>query len=175
MNLLGNVELSTVELPDALEFTVTRERSSLVYVGIPCLAAGAYWLFWRTGVLWLQLISAFAALLTALTFATDIAHGKETKFRVTRGELVAEGNLGRLFTTEIRIPASTVKRIRFDEGGEGISGLYVRHGWRLTCTLPYVNRLQAQSVIETIQRRFPELPIETRRKRFFLWSGKRRG
>lgn len=62
MNLLGDVELKTTELPNALEFIVVRESSLLETVGIPAITIIVMWaFFWHTGNLWLRLISGCAA------------------------------------------------------------------------------------------------------------------
>lgn len=86
MNLLGNVELKTTELQDALEFTVTREDSLFETVAIPAITIIVMWIFfWRTGNLWLRIISGSAMRFTILAaFANWVQRGK-TKLRVISG------------------------------------------------------------------------------------------
>jgi hypothetical protein len=50
MNFSSDVEVKTVELPDALEFTVTREEDWGTNVIAPSLGLFAlWWFFWRIG------------------------------------------------------------------------------------------------------------------------------
>ncbi len=162
MNFSSDVEVKTVELPDALEFTVTREKDWGTNVIAPGLGLFAlWWFFWRIGNLWLRIISGVTAGITALSYAANRLHGRETRLRVTSEELAAEGNLGRIFSTRFRIAAADLSSIRFDDGGEGgTGGLYVWHGWSCACILPGVSREQADSIVDAIARKFPLLPTE---------------
>jgi hypothetical protein len=161
MRYLSKVDLETLELANALEFTVSREDGLLETLGIPIFALIVLWYFWRTGTLWLRIIAGAAAFATVFISTANRVQGGKTRLRVTREEFLAEGNLGRLFTTTIKIPTSNVSAIRFDDGGDGgISGLYVRHGWRNTPVLPRLNREQTRNVIEAIRTKFPEIPVK---------------
>jgi hypothetical protein len=76
---------------------------------------------------------------------------------------VATGNIGRLFSTEVRVAASDVKSIGYKPGGHGTQGgLYLKRGWRSVCLLPGLNPQQAGAVARTILRRFPLIGIEDR-------------
>jgi hypothetical protein len=171
MSLLGNVEIKTTELPDALEFTVVREDGLIETIAIPIFAFFVLWMLWRTGNLWLRTIAGFAAGFTSLVFVANWIQGGETKLRVTRDRLVAEGNLGQLRRSSVTIATRDVKSIRFDDGGDGgISGLYVRHGWRFTPVLPRLSLEQSQTVVDAIRKKFPEIPAEKNVKPFSLSS-----
>ncbi|WP_348262337.1 hypothetical protein P8935_21385 [Telmatobacter sp. DSM 110680] len=162
MSLVSKVELKTVELPDALEFTVSREDGLLESVAFPVFAFFVLWMFWRMGTLWIHILAGIAAASTSLTLLVNWIQGGETKLRVTRDEIRAEGNLGQLFSTSVTIPATDVTSIRFDNGGDGgISGLYVRHGWRFTPVLPRLTAEQSKTVIEAIRQKFPEIPADS--------------
>ena len=162
MSLLSNIELKIVELPDALEFTVSREEGLIESVAFPVFAFFVLWMFWRMGTLWIHILAGIAAASTSLTLFVNWIQGGETKLRVTCEEIRAEGNLGRLFSTSVTIPVTDVASIRFDNGGDGgISGLYVRHGWRFTPVLPRLTLEQTQTVVEAIRQRFPEIPADS--------------
>ncbi len=162
MSLLGKVELKTTELPDALEFTVTREGALLETVAIPAITIIVMWaFFWRTGNLWLRIISGSAVGFTALAAFANWKQGRETKLRVTLDGVTARGNLGQLFSTSVAVPMRNISSIGFyDGGGDGISGLYVRRGWRLCLVLPRLSKEQSQLVLDAITKKFPGIPAK---------------
>ena len=163
MSLLGNVELKTTELPDALEFTAVREDSLLETVGIPAITIIVMWaFFWRTGNLWLRIISGSATGFTILAAFANWIQGGETKLRVTLDGVIAEGNLGQLLSTSVAVAMKDISSISFSDGGDGgISGLYVRHGWRFTPVLPRISKEQSQIVVDAIAKKFPGTPVES--------------
>lgn len=158
MGIVGKTEITTVELPNALEFSITREDGLFEQIVAPCLAALALWMFWKTGQLG-RLIAGFAGVTTVLAFVANWLQGRGTMLRVTSDELFAEGNLGRLFSTSVRIPAADISSIYFYMSGEGDdSGLYVRHGWSSTRVLPCLTEEQADTIVDAIAAKFPQLP-----------------
>jgi hypothetical protein len=150
MSLFRKVEVTTVELPNALEFSITREDGLFEQIVAPCLAALVLWIFWKTGSTWVRLITGFAGVTTVLAFVANLLQGRETMLRVTSDELFAEGNLGRLLLTSVGIPAADISSIYFDTGGEG-------DGWSSTRVLPGLSREQAVAIIDAIARKFPQL------------------
>jgi hypothetical protein len=163
MSLLGDVELKIVELPDALEFTVTREDGLLENVAVPAIAMIVFWMFWRAGALWPRFIAGFAAISTLLAYIANWIQCGETRLRVTREGLFAEGNLGQLFSRSITVAIEDVSSIGFYDGGGdgGISGLYARHGWRFWPLLPRLSQEQTETLVDAIQKKFPEIPAES--------------
>ena len=163
MSLLGNVELKSTELRDALEFTVSREDGLIESVAVPIFALFVLWMFWRTGTLWFRVIAGFAAVTTFLAFFANWIQGGETKLRVTREGLFAEGNLGQLFSTSTTLAIEDVSSIGFYDGGGdgGIYGLYTRHGWKFTPVLPCLSQEQTETVVDAIAKKFPEIPAES--------------
>lgn len=160
MQLLGQVETKAVELPNALEFTASRDAGLIETLAIPAFTLVVLWWFWRTGNLWLRTISGVAAAFTLLAAVANRIQGGETRLRVTSDELLAQGNLGKLFSTHEKIAVSSVSSLRYDPGGDGISGLYARHGWRSTLLLPYLTPDQTNALIGAIHRKFPHIPTE---------------
>lgn len=175
MSLLGDVELKTTELPDALEFTVTREDRLLEIVGIPAITIIMMWaFFWRTGNLWLRIISGSAAGFTILVAFANWIQGGETKLRVTLEGVIAEGNLGQLFSTSISVAIADISSIGFyDGGGDSIFGLYVRNGWRFLPVLPHLSQEQSQSVVDAITKKFPGIPAESTLNPYLFGDGGR--
>ena len=163
MNLLGNVELNTTELPDALEFNVVRESSLLETVGIPAIAIILLWaFFWRTGSPWLRLISGCAAGFTVFASFANWRQGGETKLSVTTESVAAEGNLGQVSSGSVSAAIADISSIGYyGGGGDGIPGLYARQKWRFTLLLPHLSAEQSQQVTDAIKKKFPEIPAES--------------
>lgn len=163
MSLLGDIELKTTELPDALEFTATRSDSLLENVAIPAITIILMWaFFWRNGNLWLRIISGAAVGFTILAALANRIQGNETRLRVTLDGVVAEGNLGQLFSTSASVAIADISSLCFHDGGDGgISGLYARRGWRFVLLLPRLNQQQSQSVVDAITKKFPGIPAES--------------
>jgi len=163
MSLLGNVELKTTELPDALEFTATRETSLLETVVIPVIAVIVMGMFWLTGNLWLRIISGSAVAFTAFAAFANWRQGAVTKLRVSLDGVIARGNLGQLFSTSVSVAVADISSIGYYRGGgdDGISGLYVRHGWTFTPLLPHLSPEQSQLVVDAITHKFPGVPAES--------------
>src|SRR5512146_466606 len=156
MSFSNDVEVKTVELPDALEFTVTREDGLYAVVFAPAIAFVGFWYFWKvTPAGWPHIVMLFIAISSAASYVASKLHGRETRLRVTSDEIIAEGNLGRIFSTNFRLAASDIVAIRFNPGGDGdTQGLYVWHGWTNACVVPGISRAQADSIVEAIARRF---------------------
>lgn len=176
MNLLGDVELKITELPDALEFIVVREGSLLETVGIPAITIIIMWaFFWRTGNLWLRFISGSAVGFTILAAFANWIQGGETKLRVTLEGVIAEGNLGQLFSTSISVAIADISSIGYYDGGgdDGTPGLYVRHGWRFQPVLPRLSREQSQLVVDAITEKFPGIPAEAALNPYLFGDGGR--
>ena len=62
MKLSGEVELKTIELPDALEFIVTRNGSLYEDVLAPVITLVALWYFWKIAFGLYRLILIFIAI-----------------------------------------------------------------------------------------------------------------
>jgi hypothetical protein len=86
----------------------------------------------------------------------DWLHGRTTELRVTGSELVVTGNLRKFFSTSATMPASEVRWLGFNYLGPNIDGLRVEGG-ETDIYVPGLNRKQAESVADTILRRFPNI------------------
>ena len=169
MRALNHAELTTVDLHSELRFTVVRYTGWLDMIALPLLLGLLLDLSWTHPASWPHLLaqkSTWPLLLAApacLALLVGWMQGRSTELRVTSSELVATGNIGRLFSTEATVPASGVKSIAYKPGGHGRQGgLYVKRGWRSVCLLPGVNPHQAGAVARTILRRFPQIGTEDR-------------
>jgi hypothetical protein len=157
VKFFGHAEVSSVELPNALEFTIVRVLGWFDWLAWIVLMPTVLWMFWRTHSLLAHAIAIFAGVSTAAYLIANFLQGKETKLRVTSDEILAEGNLGKFFTTTIRIPASEVASLRYFQDAEGNSrGVQVNSKY----VLPGVSKEQGESVIRAITRKFPDTYAE---------------
>lgn len=160
MALADQVDLAHIELPNALEFTVTRERGWIYTFLTPAVALAVLVTIWRTGKFPLQIMAVVAGVSCAITLVANWIHGKETKMRVTAEEIVVRGNLNSWFQEELRIDARELSSLKWDCGGDGDEcGLYARWGWSSRCLLAGITRDQAEGIREAIARKFPEMTI----------------
>jgi hypothetical protein len=168
MRALSHAELTTIDLHSELRFSVEHRPGWLDRISLTAFAALTFYWAWTrfdvsthtfsAGVFW-PLAPAAMSLVALLI---NWMQGRSTELRVTNSELVATGNIGRWFTTEVRVPAAEVKSLGFRGGRGGHSGLSVRRGWRYVCLLPGLNAHQAGAVARTIFRRFPKIGSEDR-------------
>jgi hypothetical protein len=169
MRALSHAELTTVDLHSQLRFIVDRR------VGWLDLIAGPLFLFvlldftwshpnsWDHALIQKSTWPLLFALPSLLALAVGWMQGRSTELRVTSSELVATGNVGSLFSTEVRVPATEIKSIGFRAGAHTRQGgLFVKRGWRYICLLPGLNPKQAGAVSRTIFRSFPEIGSEDR-------------
>ena len=108
MRLFGRVELTTVELPNALEFSISRESGLVEWTGGMVIGLLGLWMFWKVNTPFSRLIVVVVCVAAAASAIASWVQGGSTKLRVTADELFAEGNLNKLFSTEVRIPASEI-------------------------------------------------------------------
>jgi hypothetical protein len=83
MPLLDKVELKTVEFPDALEFTVSREESTAEKIVFPTLALIVLVWFWSIGTLWPRILAVFAAIASAAAWMANRIQRGETALQNT--------------------------------------------------------------------------------------------
>ncbi len=173
MKAFGNIELTTTELPDKLEFRVDSELGwfgpvILFLLGVACV-------IWALTMEFIGLIVALGLLgLAEIVFVGIWAvrswkRVDTTLLSVTRESFVATGcGIGTGFSrnSSITVPASEVKRIQYVNGGDNMaSGLYVSTGyWKSKCVLPGLNRQRCTAIIVAIVRRFPEIGAQLNAK-----------
>lgn len=160
MNLFGRTEFTSIELPDALEFSIVHEVGlfeQCLFVAIPCI------FLWVSSRASNSIVSIFFLLGCVSSAAYGVAnwiHGRETHLRVRSGGLTAEGNLRRLAKTSLAYATDEINWLRWESGGEdGPTGLYVGRGWSSACVLPDINKEQAQMIRDRISARFPQFPL----------------
>lgn len=87
MPLRGKVEVKTIELPDALMFTVSREKSTAETIVFPILALIVLVWFFSIGSLWPRILAVSAALFSAVAWIANHKQRRQTTLRVTGDRL----------------------------------------------------------------------------------------
>lgn len=167
MRAFGQVEITSVALPNEVLFVAKRRGGWTDYFVIPLLGVIVVWL-WVANK---ELMSLLAAFIGGFSLLTSWSRGPETRLKITRDLLLADGNLDRMMTDEIRIPTSEVKWINWSSGGEhGLEGLHVGRGFTSVCVLPGITEQQAQTIRSAIEREFPEISIDDSSPVSFLFG-----
>lgn len=105
-----------------------------------------------------KLFAIFAIGISIFGWITSFTQGNVTRLAVSEHEIVARGNLNKVSTTALTIPASEIKSIGYSTGGEDDpTGLYVYRNLRSTCVLPGLDREQTEAIILRIRQRYPNL------------------
>lgn len=169
MRLLTNTILTTSEDPHSLTFRIERDRGWLQRaVGV----AIVFVCFWQAHR-WQSPIWLGFGLLAVIGMVSGWLHGAVTVLTVTSSQLATRGNVGRMFSTEILIPAADVVSLEYDTGAEGDpSGLYVKQEWKNTCILSGISRQQSEQIVNEIYRRFPEIAKGDGESRSVLFGNK---
>jgi hypothetical protein len=157
MKARGYFELTTTELPDELQFRVTHHAGWEDWfrrIVPPAIIVSTFFVpsFHH---IWVYRVLIFFAM--ADSRQLDWIRGRTTELRVTSSELVATGNLRKLFSRRATVPASEVMWLGFDSYGSNQPGFAVEGGEIGLCVLPGLNREQAEAIADTILRRFPNI------------------
>jgi hypothetical protein len=154
MPFLPRPEITTLPEPARITFQIEREHG---WIEWPLALAGIGFCFWQ----WSRYHLIFWAIGGTVATASAVANwarGSRTELVVTADELLARGNTGRLFSSEITIRTADVTAMQYQVGDEGApSGLYVRHGWRNTCLVRGISEDQTNQILDEISRRFPNI------------------
>ncbi|HWT65596.1 MAG TPA: hypothetical protein VN151_05740 [Terracidiphilus sp.] len=142
-------------------FIFVREPGALERFGFPLFATIVLWNLWKSRTFFVQCFVVFAIVYIAVSCAASWLHGKQAILRISNNELIASGNLARIFTTEVRFPVGEIRTLKWDSGGEdGTPGLYAKREWASTLLLPYIDEAQASMIRDAVARRFPEIKID---------------
>jgi hypothetical protein len=97
--------------------------------------------------------------------------GRETKLRVSRAEVVAQGDLLSSSTEEMTIPLNEITSMGWNAGGQDDSGgLYVANGFTRSYILPGATEAQAREILAAITGRFPGFPIDDKTWASLIWG-----
>ena len=154
MRLRGQNEITTVDLPEQLEFRVLRRPGwveTALEIGSLIAICGIAWK-------WQNLWAWIAGGAGILALVASWLQGRETQLSVTKRGLIATGNLGRLVRTKLTVDAADVKSLEYFAGDEGdLGGLFVIKGWTRICLLPGLSETEANRIVGAIIAKFPEI------------------
>lgn len=154
MRLRGNNEITTVDLPEELQFRVSHRAGWIELFLEVASTVLLVWAGWKWPNFWLR-IGAGAGVLALIA---NWLQGRETHLSVTKRELSATGNLGRPVRTELTLGAAEVKSLEYFVGDEGEpSGLFAMTRWTRVCLLPCVSEAEANGIVGAIVRKFPQI------------------
>jgi hypothetical protein len=159
MKARGSRELTTIELPNELRFTVIWHDGWIAWIfRILLLAFLTFILFTPLPhfLWWQRSALVFFWLLAASRPLLWLREGTST-LRVTSSELFATGNLGKLWSTSTTIPANEVTWLGFNETGQNMEGLRIEGLETDVDALPLLTREQAEAIANTILKRFPSI------------------
>lgn len=153
MKLFSHSQVATIELPDQLQFVVTPENGVLDRYAPPVIAAVVLIMLCLTHHYLIALIGFICCLASLAKTLSD----PTVRLFVAADQLIARGNVGRMFSDEIRADSSDLKSIGYSGGGENeSSGLYAWTKTGSLCLIPNVDESQAGAIVEAIRRKFPD-------------------
>lgn len=153
MPFLTKASLEIVENPHSLVFRIERERG---WVESLMGFAAILFFFWEAQNSRSKIWVIFGLIAIAGIIANWL-HGTKMELTVTNDEILARGNVNRMFRTEIVI-SSAVKSIDYLSGGEDApSGLYVKQAWQNTCVVADITEEQTGQITDRIYRKFSEI------------------
>jgi hypothetical protein len=154
VRILGSADLTTIELPDQLQFVSGYQSGWVDFMAPP---AALFIVFLWAMISHYYLLAWFVVigylLLVLWWLSTSV-----TRLFVTPTQLVARGNLGRTYHAERRVDTEELKTLSYFSGGnDQPPGLYAYHGWSSTCLIPKVTEVEANIIINAIHAKFPNL------------------
>jgi hypothetical protein len=171
MKAFGHTELTTTELPDALEFRAVYHGSlrdlgdlylSQLVSALPVIGFLLLFSILKKDSVRATAVGGVVGILAGSILALLIGRmalwlrGPETVLSITSSGWVATGRLGRNFL----LKSATAPWLRAKAIGWESMGLTIvaKEFWRLnTCVLPGLNEDQAKAVRSAIMKRFPEI------------------
>jgi hypothetical protein len=169
MKAFGQIDLTTNELPDGLQFRVVRMQGWFVPLSAIFLLLGCLLIFafrYDPGLLFGLAVAASAVVAAvAIGWAVTCQPIYTTTLIVTTQSFTAEGDgLGLGWTAiggsgVVVVPVAEIKKVEYQSGGESDPcGLYLNCGFlKNRCVLPGLNPQHTRIVTDAILHRFPEL------------------
>jgi hypothetical protein len=152
VRLLGSADLKTIERPHQLQFVSGYESGWVDFLAPP---AALFIVFLWAMIVHYYLLAWFIVI-GYLLLALWWLHSPVTRLFVSDTELLARGNLGRSYSDTRRVKTDELKSMSHFHGAQNEpAGLYAYHAWTKTCLIPRLTQQEANSIIETIHRKFP--------------------
>jgi hypothetical protein len=164
---IGSRQLEARDLGDSLQFALKRNpRWGNVVAGLIVIGGFTVVACWRHSV-----ILMVFAVVGMIGLVSNRLRGRETKLRVSRAEVVAQGDLLSSSTEEMTIPLNEITSMGWNAGGQDDSGgLYVANGFTRSYILPGATEAQAREILAAITGRFPGFPIDDKTWASLIWG-----
>ena len=164
---IGSRQLEARDLGDSLQFALKRNpRWGNVVAGLIVIGGFTVVAWWRHSV-----ILMVFAVVGMIGLVSNRLRGRETKLRVSRAEVVAQGDLLSSSTEEMTIPLNEITSMGWNAGGQDDSGgLYVANGFTRSYILPGATEAQAREILAAITGRFPGFPIDHKTWASLIWG-----
>ena len=164
---IGSRQLEARDLGDSLQFALKRNpRWGNVVAGLIVIGGFTVVAWWRHSV-----ILMVFAVVGMIGLVSNRQRGRETKLRVSRAEVVAQGDLLSSSTGEMTIPLNEITSMGWNAGGQDDSGgLYVANGFTRSYILPGATEAQAREILAAITGRFPGFPIDDKTWASLIWG-----
>ena len=164
---IGSRQLEARDLGDSLQFALKRNpRWGNVVAGLIVIGGFTVVAWWRHSV-----ILMVFAVVGMIGLVSNRLRGRETKLRVSRAEVVAQGDLLSSSTEEMTIPLNEITSMGWNAGGQDDSGgLYVADGFTRSYILPGATEAQAREILAAITGRFPGFPIDDKTWASLIWG-----
>ena len=164
---IGSRQLEARDLGDSLQFALKRNpRWGNVVAGLIVIGGFTVVAWWRHSV-----ILMVFAVVGMIGLVSNRLRGRETKLRVSRAEVVAQGDLLSSSTEEMTIPLNEITSMGWNAGGQDDSGgLYVANGFTRSYILPGATEAQAREILAAITGRFPGFPIDDKTWASLIWG-----
>jgi hypothetical protein len=160
-------QLKARDLGDSLQFALKRNpRWGNVVAGLIVIGGFTVVAWWRHSA-----ILMVFAVVGMIGLVSNRLRGRETKLRVSRAEVVAQGDLLSSSTEEMTIPLNEITSMGWNAGGQDDSGgLYVENGFTRSYILPGATEAQAREILAAITGRFPGFPIDDKTWASLIWG-----
>ena len=164
---IGSRQLEARDLGDSLQFALKRNpRWGNVVAGLIVIGGFTVVAWWRHSV-----ILMVFAVVGMIGLVSNRLRDRETKLRVSRAEVVAQGDLLSSSTEEMTIPLNEITSMGWNAGGQDDSGgLYVANGFTRSYILPGATEAQAREILAAITGRFPGFPIDHKTWASLIWG-----
>ena len=155
VKLIGKTEITTIEEPDRLQFTVIRKSGWIDYVVFPAFLISFIITAWINKTWWILMFPAIGV----LYFIANRSYIPPTRLSVTEDGLIASANLIPNSTNTLRIAAWELLYLAYFSGGEDEPpcGLYAYLEGTKICLIPDLDRNAATTITDAIRLKYPLL------------------
>ena len=160
-------QLEMRDVGDSLQLVLKQNpRWGNVVAGLFVICGFTFVAWWRHSVIFLVF-----AVVGLIGLVSNRIRSRETKLRISRTEVVAQGDLHSSPVKDVTIPLNEITSMGWNAGGQDDSGgLYVANGFTRSYILPGATEAQAREILAAITGRFPGFPIDDKTWASLIWG-----